>query len=447
MSVIVARQALTADGWRENVAVRLDGERIAAVEPAQGPATVDILLPAPGNLHSHAFQRAMAGLTETRAGSDDFWSWRSLMYRFLEALDPDDVEIIAAGVQMEMLEAGYAAVGEFHYLHNRPDGGPYDNVAEMSQRIVAAAQATGIGLTLLPVIYMTGGLDGRPLAGGQRRFECDADRYWQLHAGTAAALASLGGDARIGMAPHSLRAVPADELAAVAGFDGPRHIHVAEQTGEVDEVLAHTGRRPIEFLMDTVPLDGGWTLIHATHGTAEELAAVAAAGTTAGLCPITESNLGDGIFGAVEFLAAGGSFGVGSDSNVRIGLCEELRTLDYSQRLSRRGRNPLSAAGRSSGRVLWQGAAEGSARSLGRDAGAIVPGKLADLIALDGSATSLEGLAGDLLLDAHIFAGDDRAVRDVWSAGRHVVREGRHIARDTIGPAFQERLRRLRTHA
>ncbi len=444
MSVIVARQALTAEGWQNDVAITLEGQRIAAIAPTRAPATVDILLPAPGNLHSHAFQRAMAGLTETGAGSDDFWSWRTLMFRFLEALDPDDIEIIAAGVQMEMLEAGYAAIGEFHYVHNPPGGGRYDDVAELSNRIVAAAERTGIGLTLLPVLYEVGGLDGRPLQGGQRRFHNTYDSFVRLHEGAAAAVRTLPADARLGVAPHSLRAVPRDDLIAVATFEGPKHIHVAEQVGEVEEVLAATGRRPIEHLLATVPLDRDWTLIHATHATPDELAAVAAAGAVAGLCPITESNLGDGIFGAVRFVAAGGTFGIGSDSNVRIALAEELRTLDYSQRLAHRARNPLSAGGRSSGRVLWQGAAEGTARALARDAGAIAPGRLADLVALDGDACSLEGLAGDTLLDAHIFAGDDRAVRDVWSAGRHVVCEGRHIARATIEPAFRARLRHLR---
>lgn len=448
MSAIVARTALTVDGWRDGVAVTLDGSRIAAVTPTDAPATVDILLPAPGNLHSHAFQRAMAGLTETGSGSDDFWSWRTLMFRFLEDLDPDDIEIIAAGVQMEMLEAGYAAIGEFHYVHNPPGGGTYDDIAELAVRIVAAASRTGIGLTLLPVLYQVGGLDGRPLEGGQRRFHNTPESFARLHAGAAAALRALPDDARLGVAPHSLRAVPAADLAAVvAAFAGPHHIHVAEQTREVDDVLAATGRRPIEFLMDTVPVDADWTLIHATHATDAEIAAVAASGATAGLCPITESNLGDGIFGAVAYLRAGGSFGIGSDSNVRIALAEELRTLDYSQRLARRARNPLSAGGRSSGRVLWEGAAEGTARALHRDAGAIAPGRLADLVALDGAATALEGLAGDTILDAHVFAGDDGAVSDVWSAGRHVVRDGRHVARDAIEPAFRKRLRRLRARA
>ena len=448
MSVIVARTALTAEGWQDGVAVTLDGARIASVAPTDAPATVDILLPAPGNLHSHAFQRAMAGLTETGAGSDDFWSWRTLMFRFLEDLDPDDIEVIAAGVQMEMLEAGYAAIGEFHYVHNPPAGGTYDDIAELSGRIVAAAATTGIGLTLLPVFYEVGGLDGRPLEGGQRRFHNTAESFARLHEGAAAALKSVPADARLGVAPHSLRAVRAADLAAVASaYAGPHHIHVAEQTREVDDVVAATGRRPIAFLMDTVPLDADWTLIHATHATEAELDAVARSGATAGLCPITESNLGDGIFGARRYLAAGGAFGVGSDSNVRIALAEELRTLDYSQRLAHRARNPLSDGAHSSGRILWQGAATGSARALHRDAGAIAPGRLADLVALDGSGRHLAGLSGDTLLDAHIFAGDDRAVSDVWSAGRHVVREGRHIARDAIAPAFEARLRNLRARA
>ena len=447
LSVIVASEALTADGWRENVGVTIEGGRIVSVEATDAAPTVDILLPAPGNLHSHAFQRAMAGLTERRLGNDDFWSWRALMFRFLETLGPEDVETIAAGLYMEMLEAGYAAVGEFHYLHNPPEGGHYDDPAELATRVAAAAAATGIGLTLLPVLYMQGGLDGRPLEGGQRRFLSSPDGFERLLEGAGAAARAVGEDARLGVAPHSLRAVPGDVLTALAARPGPKHIHVSEQTGEVAEVKAHTGKTPIDALMDRATLGPDWTLIHATHGTPEELQAVAASGATVGLCPITESNLGDGIFGGPAYFAAGGSFGVGSDSNIKIALAEELSTLDYSHRLAQRTRNPLAAEGESSGRTLYEGAARGSARALARDAGVIAPGRLADLVALDGAAISLLGLHGDRILDAHVFAGNDRAVRDVWSAGRHVVMDGEHVARSQIAPTFRQTLKRLRSAA
>ncbi|WMS44345.1 formimidoylglutamate deiminase [Acuticoccus sp. MNP-M23] len=445
--IIIAAQALTEDGWRNNVAITIEGGRVEAIEPSDAPPTVDILLPAPGNLHSHAFQRAMAGLTEQQTGNDNFWSWRALMYRFLEALTPDDVEVIASGLMMEMLEAGYAALGEFHYLHNAPGGTPYDNPAELAARIAAAAGTTGMGLTLLPVLYMQGGLDGRALEGGQRRFASTEDSFAALMEGAAQAIAGLPDDTRLGVAPHSLRAVPADAIARVAARPGPKHIHVAEQTAEVEEVLAHTGARPMAHLASLVDLSPEWTLIHCTHGTAAELGEAARAGAVAGLCPITESNLGDGIIEMAAVQEAGGRFGIGSDSNVRISLAEELRTLDYSQRLARRARNPLAGPGQSSGRTLYQGACLGAAQALARGAGTIAPGNLADLVALDGAAPSLAGLTGDRVLDAHIFAGDDGAVRDVWSAGRHVVRGGRHVARDRIAPAFMATLRRLRTVA
>ncbi|MEM8665011.1 MAG: formimidoylglutamate deiminase [Pseudomonadota bacterium] len=444
MTMIVARHALTDAGWQRNVAVSLDGQRIASIAPCDAVPTVGVLLPAPGNLHSHAFQRAMAGLTEKAAGSDDFWSWRTLMYRFLDALDPDDVEAIAAGLQMEMLEAGYAAVGEFHYVHNAPGGMAYDAPAELAGRIVAAARATGIGLTLLPVIYTQGGLDGRPLEGGQRRFDTPEGHFAAILAGARDALKALDADARLGVAPHSLRAVPAELIREAAGEAGPKHIHVAEQVKEVEEVRAHTGTTPVSHLMDLVPLSPEWTLIHATHTSAAELTGMAEAGVVAGLCPLTESNLGDGIFDAQTYLTAGGRLGVGSDSNVRISLVEELRTLEYSQRLARGVRNPLSAGGTSSGRTLWQAAARGSAHALARDAGTIAVGRLADLVALDDAAISLADLAGDAILDGHLFAGDDRAVRDVWSAGRHVVRDGQHVARERIEPRFRATLKRLR---
>jgi len=449
MTVVAARQALTGDGWRDDLAVTVGADgRIAAIEPAadmRADMSVDVLLPAPANVHSHAFQRAMAGLTETADGAgDDFWSWRTRMYAFLEQLTPDDVEALAAGVQMEMLEAGYAAVGEFHYLHHGPDGEPYADPAEMSVRIVAAAAQTGIGLTLLPVLYMRGGLGGRRLEGGQRRFGNDPDSFARLHETAARALAAIGPDARIGVAPHSLRAVPPSAFGVINAMPGPRHIHLAEQVREVEEVQAATGVTPVSQFMALAELGPDWTLVHATHATADELAAVAQSGAQVALCPMTEANLGDGVFDALAFVGRGGRFGVGSDSNVRISLVEELRTLDYGQRLTLRRRNPLARAGGSSGRALLEGAARGGAAAVDRDAGRIAIGALADLVALDGGHIAIAGLSGDALLDAHVFAGEDRAVRFVWSAGRLVVREGRHVAREKIAPRFAACLKRLR---
>ena len=316
MASIFAREALLPEGWARDVRLGIgDDGLIASVVADTVPAADDnraaILLPAPSNLHSHAFQRAMAGLTERRGhGRDSFWTWRALMYRFAAAITPEDVEAIAALVQMEMLEAGYAAVGEFHYLHHAPDGGGYADPAEMSVRIAAAAAATGIGLTHLPVLYAFGGAGGAPLSEGQRRFGSDLDRFLNLVAAAAGAIRALPADARIGIAPHSLRATTPEVLAAaVAAFpDGPIHIHVAEQMQEVRDIEGWLGARPVAWLLANHAVDRRWCLIHATHMTGSETADLARSGATAGLCPITEANLGDGVFPIEDFRAGGGRY-------------------------------------------------------------------------------------------------------------------------------------------
>lgn len=451
MNMLWAETALTPDGWQKNVRVEIGADGIITSVTPDAPALGArhaILLPAPVNLHSHAFQRAMAGLTERRGPDprDSFWTWRQLMFRFLDQLAPDDIEAIAAFVQMEMLEAGYAAVAEFHYLHHRPGGAPYDDLSELSGRIAAAASATGIGLTLLPVLYQVGGCDGRPLGPGQIRFGNDPDGFARLVAGARKALAALPADARLGIAPHSLRAVTPDGLAAAIAMagDGPLHMHLAEQVAEVEEVEAAYGARPVPWLLDHAQVGPRWCLIHCTQMLPDETLALAATGAVAGLCPITESSLGDGIFDGVRFIGAQGRFGIGSDSNIRISLSEELRTLEYSQRLRDRSRAALARADASTGRVLFSGAAQGGAQAAGRASGAIAPGHLADLLALDGNAVDLIGKQGDTILDAFIFAGDDRMVRDVWSAGRHLVREGRHRDHEAITRRYAATLRRLR---
>jgi formimidoylglutamate deiminase len=426
-----------------------DSGRISAIDPAAATAQidVDVLIPAPANLHSHAFQRAMAGMTEKRGptGRDSFWTWRELMYRFLHALTPDDVEAIAAFVQMESLEAGFGSITEFHYLHHQPDGQPYDNLAEMGERIVAAAEQTGCGLTHLPVFYHQGGCDGRPLGPGQLRFGCDADRYAKLFEASETALSALPEDARIGVAPHSLRAVsPAGLVQAdqIAG-DRPIHIHIAEQIAEVDEVQAAYGARPVEWLLANASVDHRWCLIHATQMTPDETADFAKTDAVAGLCPITEANLGDGIFDGVHFLEAGGLFGVGSDSNIRIDLKGELCQLDYSQRLRDHSRAALATDTRSTGRRLLKDVAKGGAQASGRGPGVIEVGALADLMVLDGNCIDLIGKEGDALLDAWIFAGSEPAIQHVWSAGRHVVKDGRHVARENIRERYASTIRSL----
>ncbi len=453
-STIFADKALLPSGWAENVRVDVSANgEISAVETNTASAggekhRVGILLPAPSNLHSHAFQRAMAGMSERRGqeNRDSFWTWRQIMFRFLDTLTPDDVEAIAAFVQMEMLEAGYAAVGEFHYLHHQPGGAPYGNLAEMSERIVAAASKTGIGLTLLPVLYTHGGCDKRLLAPGQIRFGNDFDRFQKLHEQAGYALQSLDNGSVLGVAPHSLRAVDSDALknAVVLAGQMPLHMHLAEQVAEVEEVLEATGKRPVDWLLDNHDVSKNWCLIHCTQMTPEETVGLAQTGAVAGLCPITESSLGDGIFDGVRYLDAGGRFGIGSDSNIRISLSEELRTLEYSQRLRDKCRASVANPENSTGRVLFDGAVSGSAQACGRSAGQIAAGHLADMVALDANAIDLEDREGDEILDAYIFAGDDRMVQDVWSAGRHVVTGGIHVKGEEIRARYRATMKALR---
>jgi formiminoglutamate deiminase len=423
--------ALLPDGWRRDVVITVDHGAIVGIEPA-GAANAQrisgVTVPGLPNLHSHAFQRAMAGLTERRgAESDSFWTWRETMYRFVERLSPDDLEVIAAFAYMEMLEAGFTSVAEFHYLHHQPDGRSYDNPCEMSERIVSAADSAGIGLTLLPVLYRQNGFLGKPAAPGQKRFLCGRDLYAHLME------TKVPGGA-IGIAPHSLRALTLDDLkwAAETWPQVPAHIHISEQTREVDECLAAHGRRPVDLLLDTVKVDARWCLVHATHADAGEIGRIVKASAIAGLCPITEANLGDGLFDVPSFLDQGGRLGVGSDSNVRISAADELRTLEYGQRLVHRQRNILADATRSTGRRLFELALAGGAQAVGRPVGALAPGKRADFVVLEAN-----GLHDDGVVDAWLFSADNSAIRSVYCGGVPVVQNGRHIARDAIVNRFQ----------
>ena len=444
MSVLFARAALLPDGWAQNVRISLDGDRISGITAGttagDGDKRFDTLLPALSNLHSHSFQRAMAGMTERRAeGQDDFWSWRDLMYRFTAALSPDAVEAIAALAFVEMQEAGFAAVGEFHYLHHQPNGQPYDDLGELAHRISAAAAATGIGLTHLPVLYTYGGAGEASLQPGQGRFGNSVNRFAALVEQARRGVDLLPDDCCIGIAPHSLRATsPGDLTAVLAAHRGmPTHIHIAEQTQEVEAIEHWLGARPVDWLLDNHPVDSHWCLIHATHVTPVETVALARSGAVAGLCPVTEANLGDGIFNGPDYLNAGGALGVGTDSNVAISMIQELRVLEYSQRLRDRARNVLVDGVGSVGRWLYTQAARGGAQALGRDAGRIGVGALADLVAIDGSDLSLFALSGDQILDGLVFAAGDHVVTDLWSAGRHMVQSGRHVARDPIAAEYR----------
>uniref|UniRef100_B0SYU8 Formiminoglutamate deiminase n=1 Tax=Caulobacter sp. (strain K31) TaxID=366602 RepID=B0SYU8_CAUSK len=435
-------QALLADGWARDVRLTLSDGLIARIDTdvarQSGEAAHGPCLPGLPNLHSHAFQRAMAGLTEVRGPTgDSFWTWRELMYRFVDRIGPDEVQAVAALAYMEMLETGSTRVGEFHYLHHDKDGSPYADPAEMAARIAAAADETGIGLTLLPVFYAHAGFGGVAPGQGQRRFIHDIDGYGRLIEASRAAVADLP-DAVVGIAPHSLRAVTGEELTAIlplAGIGagaGPVHIHIAEQTQEVDDCLAATGARPVRWLMNNAPVDKRWCLVHATHLNAMETERLAKSGAVAGLCPITEANLGDGVFPAHDYLAAGGAFGIGSDSNVLIDAAEELRTLEYAQRLTRRARSVLAkGAGGSTGGELFRSAVAGGAQALGVATG-LRRGRPADFVTLDRTHPAMIGRDGDALLDSWVFAGRHGAIDGVWRHGRQVVTGGRHNGREAI---------------
>lgn len=446
MTRIHARQAPTVEGWKSDIDIEIGANgRIKSIGPHAGQAdhALDLVLPAPVNLHSHSFQRAMAGLTEARGAdpSDSFWTWRNLMYRFLERLTPDHVEAIAAQAFMEMAEAGFGAVAEFHYLHHGPKGQVYENPGELTDRIAAAAEMTGLGLTHLPVYYEFGGCDRRELQGGQRRFGNNEAQYCRLLEQARSTIAAGPRDWNVGVAPHSLRAVDNQGLSAVIELarEGPIHMHLAEQTAEVDELLAHTGRRPVEWLLEEHDVADNWCLIHCTQMTSDETNALARTGAVAGLCPITESSLGDGIFNGPGFLDAGGTLGIGSDSNIQISLVEELKTLEYSQRLRDRSRAVLATSDKSTGRRLFDAASMGGAQAAQRESGKIQVGRLADLCGLSTDNEWLCNRSGDFLVDSLIFSGNgDRCIRDVWSAGRHIVANGQHVAHQVVLEKFRQ---------
>ena len=445
-AVMWFEHALLDSGWAADVRLSIRDGLVAGIE-AGVPRRADddahaIGLPGLANVHSHAFQRGMAGLVESRGpGSDDFWTWREVMYRFLDRGGPEEIEAITAFAFLEMLEGGFTRVAEFHYLHNDPAGAPYADPAEITERIVAAAEETGIGLTLLPVFYAHAGFGGSPPTSGQRRFITGLDDFAELVGAGRRLTASLP-DAIVGIAPHSLRAVTPQELAALIPLagGGPIHIHVAEQTKEVEDCLAWSQARPVEWLLANAPVDGGWCLIHATHVSPDEVLGIARSGAVAGLCPITEANLGDGVFPAPEFLRQGGRFGIGTDSNVLIGAAEELRMMEYAQRLVSRSRNVLArAAGSSTGADLFAAALDGGAQATGAG-GALRLGASADIVALDGDHPAFVGRGPETFLDSWIFSGERRLVNAVWRRGRRVVDGGQHAQRAKILKRYRRAL-------
>jgi formiminoglutamate deiminase len=442
--------ALLPTGWARDVVISVADGVIASVAANSSSADAQIIngvaLPGMPNLHSHAFQRGMAGLTELRGDTEDsFWTWRQLMYRFIDTMTPDDVEAIAAFAYAEMLEAGFTSVAEFHYLHHDENGVAYGDLAEMAGRIAAASGETGIGLTLLPSFYNFSGFGGAAPVHGQRRFVNDPARFLALLDKSRAAIAGLD-DAAIGIAPHSLRAVTPETLREVVAAvpDGPIHIHAAEQIKEVEDCVAWSGQRPVDWLLDHMPVDRRWVLIHATHMTAEETCGVARAGAVIGLCPLTEASLGDGIFEAPRLIDDGGSFGVGTDSNIEITASGELKQLEYSQRLRYRIRNAIAGhPGQSTGRALYEHALAGGAQASGRAIGALAVGKRADIVVLDDAHPDLCAVSGDRWLDVMTFVTGREVVSDVFVGGRRVVEGGRHVARASIAARYRRTMQRL----
>jgi len=447
---LFARDALLPTGWAHDVVVdvaqdgTIRGVDAAFSRPSDAEHLQGALVPGMPNVHSHAFQRALAGLTERGGPSaDDFWTWRTEMYRFLDRIGPDDHEAIACQLYLEMLKAGYTTVGEFHYLHRDPAGQSYANPAEMALRIQAAAETTGIGLTLLPVFYAHSDFGGAPPLRAQRRFIHDTASFHALH--DALALDGL----KLGVAPHSLRAVAPQELAEVIAIarasddDAPIHIHVAEQVKEVEDCVAWSGVRPVEWLLSHADVDPRWCLVHATHMTGDETRKLAATGAVAGLCPTTEADLGDGVFPSQAYLAAGGRLGVGGDSHVGVDPFLELRLIEGAQRLTLRRRNVLAQDGESTGLALYRAALAGGAQALAQPVGAIEVGRRADLLVLDGDDPALAEQPVAHLLDAAIFGPARRVVRDVMVAGRWVIGDGHHADEEAILIRYRQTIKRL----
>ena len=450
-NALFARHALLADGWRNDVLLEWDagGDLVRVEADAAAPAGVEAaayVLPGMVNLHSHSFQRALGGRTEKAGDSpDSFWTWRDLMYRFARNITPDHMEAIAAQLFSECLRHGYTAVCEFHYVQRDPGGALYARPAETAERVIAAARHSGIGITMLPVLYSYASFGEVALKPEQDRFKTGPDDVLRI---VEALEALRDGQTEVGFAPHSLRAASVaqiNEVLLALPAERPVHIHIAEQQQEVAQSLAWSGRRPVQWLLDQVDVDERWCLVHATHLMRDEVDNLAATKAVAGLCPTTEANLGDGMFPLPEFIAAGGRFGIGSDSHISQGAVEELRWLEYGQRLQHRRRNIAhSDKQRHVGDFLWQGALQGGAQASGRRLGALAPGKRADLIVLDDAHPNLCGAALEDVLGSFIFCGNDNLVRDVLAGGQWVVRAQRHVAQDAIGARYKRTLAELR---
>lgn len=451
---IYCKRLLQGDQWRSDVILDLaaDGVITGIVQgsPQSADTTINgIVVPGMPNAHSHSFQRLIAGLTGPRGShADSFWSWRKTMYRTANLISPEQLGVVAQWVFVEMLKAGYTSCAEFHYVHHQPGGTVYTNLAEMSVSLIRAASVSGIAMTLLPVLYCSSGFGKGRVDDEQIRFSNTADQYLRLldeckSATSGQRLITLA------IAPHSLRAVPASVLHEVMRSwpdkECPVHIHIAEQPAEVDDCIKYLGAPPVEYLLEQFSVDRRWCLVHATHMSKSELQVAAASGATAGLCPTTEADLGDGIFRTAKWLEAGGKFAIGSDSNVRISVAEELRLLEYNERLKSGQRNVLTTTDTSCGRFLYEHAARSGALVLGQPVGRLEPGYRADLLELDEKHEMLTGREPDVALDSWIFAGDNSMINSVWVAGRRLVERGHHVAEAASRNGFIQTLSDIRS--
>lgn len=446
MKRIILESAYLSDGWARNVALDIDNHgvitKISPNDVSKGNIISGYGLPGINNVHSHAFQRAMAGLAEySTSDNDSFWTWRDIMYRFAGSVSSADLEIIAAQLYLEMLKAGYVSVGEFHYLHREGK----NNLA-MSQAIVNAASSVGIGLCHLPVLYMSSGFGGEPLNDGQQRFAHDLSDYLELLE-RLSPIFEENPNQHLGMAFHSLRAVPEEamkECLDKMSVSGPIHIHISEQQQEVDDCLAWSGKRPVEWLFDNAKVDERWCLVHATHLNQEEISMIASSGAVVGLCPTTEANLGDGLFPLKQYMSEGGSIAVGSDSHISVSVAEELRLLEYGQRLKYKRRNiAVSDKEIHTGPSLYKKCLRGGAKASGFENGAIEVGKRADIIMLDKNSSLLVGTPEKNIIDRFIFSGNVNPVQHVIVGGQMVIKDYKHVNEEQINTEFATTMKRL----
>ena len=448
---IFAKKALLPNGWSNNVIIEIDQSGLISNVTENNNHKVDadlneeIILPAMNNLHSHSFQRAMAGLTEARSpqGNDNFWSWRNLMYQFLDVLNPEEIFSITLFSQMEMLQSGYVGVGEFHYLHNQIGGTKYDNIAELSEKVLEASEESGISICLLPVVYERGGCDNRELEGGQLRFHNNIDTFEELY-NQIKVLVFENENFSLGVAAHSLRAVKNETLNKIIDLtNGPIHIHAAEQGKEVEEIKSFYKMPPVEFLFKNFDINKRWCLIHCTQMSELETDILSKSGAVAGLCPVTEANLGDGIFNGFQYNERKGIYGIGTDSNINISLTEELKTFEYSQRLLNKKRALISNQKKSTGRKLFDDCLEGGARALQINNGKIQKGFNADLISLPNTNNELDGLEDDKILDYWIFASRENDVQKLWNKGKCLVENSKHLNFDDIQSNYRKTIKNL----